>query len=124
MKLQNLSPLAIYNATRLQQEIQLDSCADITILFENTMPMSSLKLLIKFLFKNTKISSEYINNLFTKSSTDGKSTILLYFHEAVVQDVGLKDIFMNLIQKASETAQDAFLLFFGQVFMNNQTELN
>ena len=104
MKLQNLSPLAIYNATRLQQEIQLDSCADITILFENTMPMSSLKLLIKFLFKNTKISSEHINNLFTKSSTDGKSTILLYFHEAVVQDVGLKDIFMNLIQKASETA--------------------
>ena len=73
------------------------------------MPMSSLKLLIKFLFKNTKVSSDYINNLFIKSSTDGKATILLYFHEAVVLDTDLKDIFMNIIQKASEIAQDAFL---------------
>ena len=44
-----------------------------------------------------------------KSSADGKATILLYFHEAVVLDTDLKDIFMSLIQKASETSQDAFL---------------
>lgn len=63
-------------------------------LFSKPMPMSSLKTLIKFMFKSHDVNYDKIQRLFFKSSIDGRVCILEHFYYRAVEEDKLKVMFL------------------------------
>lgn len=76
MQSKGLAPLGVYCITHLQHVIKYDSRASLDELFTKPMPMSSLKTLIKFMFKSHDVDFKKIHALFLKSSVDARVCIL------------------------------------------------
>lgn len=89
------------------------------------MPMSSLKTLIKFMFKSHEVNFEKIANLFQKSSVDARVCILEHFYYRAAEEITLKPMFLKLLQSVCEKNPDVFLLFFGEVYkLEDHEKLN
>jgi len=100
------------------------------VLFGKPMPMSSLKTLIKFMFKSHEVNFDKIFALFNKSSVDARVCILEHFYYRAVEEQTLREMFLKLLKTICEKNPDVFLLFFGEVYQNaenlklNQEVLN
>lgn len=110
------APLGVYCITHLQHVIKYDQQASLDELFSKPMPMSSLKTLIKFMFKSHDVNFNKILQLFNKSSVDARKCILEHFYYRAVEEVTLKSMFLQLLKTVCEKNPDVFLLFFGEVY--------
>lgn len=103
------APLGVYCITHLQHIIKYDPQASLDDLFAKPMPLSSLKTLIKFMFKSHEVNFEKISKLFQKSATDAKICILEHFYYRTAEEVSLKPMFLKLLQAVCEKNPDVFL---------------
>ena len=94
MMTKGLAPLGVYCITHLQHVIKYDAQASLDELFTKPMPMSSLKTLIKFMFKSHEVNFNKISELFRKSSVDARVCILEHFYYRAVEEETLRPIFL------------------------------
>lgn len=78
--------------------------------------MSSLKTLIKFMFKSHEVNFDKILALFNKSSVDARVCILEHFYNRAIEEVSLKEMFLKLLKQICEKNPDGFLVFFGEQY--------
>ncbi|KAH0569942.1 hypothetical protein SS50377_27914 [Spironucleus salmonicida] len=116
--------MAVHVSQRMSNQLRVDPKADITILFEQPMPMSVLKALIKVFFSQKNVSSAYISKLYIRSSTDAKQFILLHFYEKAMVEPQYEQIFLDLLKNNCQKSADAMLLFFGKVYNNENLNFN
>jgi len=109
MMSKGLAPLGVYLITHLQHVIKYDPMASLDELFAKPMPMSSLKTLIKFMFKSHEVNFDKISELFRKSSVDAKICILEHFYYRAVEEITLRPIFLQLLKAVCEKNADVFL---------------
>lgn len=94
------------------------------------MPMSSLKTLIKFMFKSHEVNFEKIFALFSKSSMDAKVCILEHFYLRTVEEPNVKEMFLKLLGSVCDKNPDIFQKFFEEQYQTaenlalNQEVLN
>ena len=88
------------------------------------MPMSSLKVLIKFTLSNRAVDFERIKALFWKSSVDAKACILENLYHRAVADVLIQKDFHNLIKIIAKPCPEAFSLFFSVIYKTESTIFN
>lgn len=106
------APMGVYVVTHLQHVIKYDPQASLDDLFTKQMPMSSLKTLIKFMFKSHDIDLEKISNLFKKSSMDGRICILQHFYQRALQESNIKAQFLKLLTMVCKSNPDVIITFF------------
>ena len=80
MQCKMFAPLGVYCITHMQHVIKYDNTANLDELFTKPMPMSSLKTLIKFMFKSHEVNFDKILALFNKSSVDARVCIMEHFY--------------------------------------------
>lgn len=117
-----LTPLGVYCITHLQHVIKYDQLASLDELFTKQMPMSSLKTLIKFMFKSHEVNFDKIKALFLKSSLDAKVCIVEHFYYRCIEEPKLKEMFLKLLSTICVQNPDVFLNFFGEVFETEEEE--
>ncbi|CAL5970993.1 Conserved_hypothetical protein [Hexamita inflata] len=120
MSVTQFAPLGVYCVTHLQHVIKYDAKASLDDLFTKKMPMSSLKTLIKFMFKSHEIEFDKILNLFRKSSVDGRVCIMEHFYLRATEEVQFKDMFLQLVKQTCQRNPDVFLLFFGNYYQDKE----
>lgn len=84
--------------------------------------MSSLKTLIKFMFKSHEVNFDKIKALFLKSSLDAKVCIIEHFYYRAIEEPTLKEMFLKLLSSICTHNPDVFLNFFGEVFETTESE--
>ncbi|CAL6113940.1 Conserved_hypothetical protein [Hexamita inflata] len=120
MSITQFAPLGVYCVTHLQHVIKYDSKASLDDLFTKQMPMSSLKTLIKFMFKSHEVDFDKILNLFRKSSVDGRVCIMEHFYLRATEEVQFKEMFLQLVKQTCQRNPDVFLLFFGNYYQEEE----
>lgn len=113
---QVMGPMAIHIVTHLEPMMKHDPKASLDDLFAKPMPMSSLKTLIKSYFRSQEIVEERINELFKKSSIDGKVCILEHFYYRAVTDTTQRELFAHVVTKSCKSNPDVMIQFFGSVY--------
>jgi hypothetical protein len=84
--------------------------------------MSSLKTLIKFMFKSHEVNFNKILALFNKSSVDARVCILEHFYQRTVEESQVKQMFLQLLKSVCEKNPDVFLLFFGEQYQKTENQ--
>ncbi|CAL6104120.1 Conserved_hypothetical protein [Hexamita inflata] len=120
MSVTQFAPLGVYCVTHLQHVIKYDAKASLDDLFTKQMPMSSLKTLIKFMFKSHEVDFDKILNLFRKSSVDGRVCIMEHFYLRATEEVQFKEMFLQLVKQTCQRNPDVFLLFFGNYYQEEE----
>lgn len=98
--------------------IKFDPEASLDDLFAKQMPMSSLKTLIKFMFKSHEVELEKIKKLFQKSSIDGRVCILQHFYQRAIEQDTIRELFLQLLAQVCQKNVDVFVTFFDDVYSN------
>jgi len=110
-----LAPMGVHVLTSMERPIRIDKDATLDDLFSKQMPMSSLKVLIKFYFRTQAIDIGRIKHLFDKSSADGRVCILEHFYLRALEDEEHRPIFFDLLVNVSGRYVDIFVSFFRKV---------
>lgn len=115
---QTFAPLGVHIVTHLQHVIKFDPEASLDDLFTKQMPMSSLKTLIKFMFKSHDVELEKIKKLFQKSSIDGRVCILQHFYQRAIEQDTIRELFLQLLSQVCKKNVEVFVTFFDAVYSN------
>ena len=113
---QTFAPLGVHIVTHLQHVIKFDPDASLDDLFAKQMPMSSLKTLIKFMFKSHEVELEKIKKLFQKSSIDGRVCILQHFYQRATEQENISELFLQLLGQVCKKNVEVFVTFFDDVY--------
>ena len=117
-----MAPMAVHCVSRLNS-VEYDKEVTLDPLFQRNMPMSSLKVLLKFMFRTQAINITRIVELFKKSSFDAKACMLEHFYNRSIDEPSQRPQFLQVLKTIVLDNQGVFINFFDIVcFADEQQE--